>query len=424
MNFNDNILPIVCQEVKQNSVDFFIGKVKASELIKMVSVTSRAITSFSEEGKPMYNNNDYIQCEPNPTRVNNIKNYLLTDEDACFPNNILISIPSILLLEEPRISKVDFLGTDLFTLKIDKSQIDLYSKETPLYLQIFDGQHRFRGIQVAIEELRKSNGNPEKLEQLENFEFTISFFIEAEIEFQAMLFSLINRTPVKVSQDLVYDLFGLTKLDSPQKTALAIVLQLNGLKEKEATKDGESNRIAPFFRRIRLLAQKEKGFDSPISQGIFIRQILRLISPTLRKADEERLYEREKLLTGGNQTTIFRQWYATNKDNNIYQTLLNYFIAVRETFVDENGNSFWDFSVTPDNALQRTIGFTALIEILILIFPYCMNEKNISIEFFKKYLIKAKNIQLIGYGNERPYPFTSIGGKMLKDDLERLIFKE
>jgi DGQHR domain-containing protein len=422
MNFNDSILPIVCQEVKQNSVDFFIGKVKASELIKMVSVTSRAITSFSEDGKPMYNNNDYKKREPNPTRVNNIKNYLLTDEDACFPNNILISIPSILLLEEPRISKVDFAGTDLFTLKIDKSQIDLSSKETPLYLQIFDGQHRFRGIQVAIEELRKSNENHEKLIQLENFEFTVSFFIEAEIEFQAMLFSLINRTPVKVSQDLVYDLFGLTKLDSPQKTALAIVLQLNGLKEKEATKDGESNKVAPFFRRIRLLAQKEKGYDSPISQGIFIRQILRLISPTLRKADEERLYEREKLLTGGNQTTIFRQWYATNKDNNIYQTLLNYFIAVRETFVDENGNSYWDFSVTPDNALQRTIGFTALIEILILIFPHCMNEKNISIEFFKKYLVKAKDIQLIGDGNERQYPFTSIGGKMLKDDLERLIF--
>jgi hypothetical protein len=235
-----------------------------------------------------------------------------------------------------------------------------------------------------------------------------------------MLFSIINRTPVKVSQDLVYDLFGLTTKDSPQKTALAIVLQLNGLKEKKGIKEGESNKVAPFFRRIRLLAQKEKGYDSPISQGIFIRQILRLISPTLRKADEERLYEREKLLTGGNQTTIFRRWYGMNKDNNIYQTLLNYFIAVRETFTDENGNSYWDFSVTPDNALQRTIGFTALIEILILIFPFCMNEKNISVEFFKKYLVKAKTIQLVG--DERPYPFTSIGAKMLKDDLERLIF--
>ncbi len=413
-NLNNNILPISCQEVKQNSVDFFLGKIKVKELIELVSVTSRAITGFNDLGEPLYNNNDYIQREPNPSRVNSIKNYLLTDEDACFPNNILISVPSILLAEEVKNGDLEYDESHIFTLKIDKNRINLTSTEAPIYLQIFDGQHRFRGIQLAIQELRQTGSNDEKLKELENFEFVVSFFIEAEIEFQAMLFSIINRTPVKVSQDLVYDLFGLTIKDSPQKTALAIVLQLNGLREKE---DGK---VGPFYRRIRLLSRKEKGFDSPISQGIFIKQLLKLISPSLSKADQERLWEREQLLTGGNDRTIFRQWYATNKDNNIYKTLLNYFIAVREIFIDENGNSYWDFGITPDNALQRTIGFTALIEILIKIFPDCMREKNISIDFFKKYLVKAKNIQLVG--DERPYPFTSIGGKMLKDDLEKLIF--
>ncbi|MEA5459852.1 DGQHR domain-containing protein [Arcicella sp. LKC2W] len=413
-NLNNNILLISCQEVKQNSVDFFLGKIKVKELIELVSVTSRAITGFNDSGEPLYNNNDYIQREPNSSRVNSIKNYLLTDEDACFPNNILISVPSILLAEEVKNSDLEYDESHIFTLKIDKNRIDLTSTEAPLYLQIFDGQHRFRGIQLAIQELRQTGSNDQKLKELEEFEFVVSFFIEAEIEFQAMLFSIINRTPVKVSQDLVYDLFGLTIKDSPQKTALAIVLQLNGLREKE---DGK---VGPFYRRIRLLSRKEKGFDSPISQGIFIKQLLKLISPSLSKADQERLSEREQLLTGGNNRTIFRQWYATNKDNNIYKTLLNYFIAVRETFVDKNGNSYWDFEYTPDNALQRTIGFTALIEILILIFPDCLKEKNISVEFFKKYLQKAKDIKLVG--EERPYPFTSIGGKMLKDDLERLIF--
>lgn len=413
-NFNNNILPISCQEVKQNSVDFFVGKIKVKDLIELVSVTSRAITGFNDSGEPLYNNNDYIQREPNPSRVNSIKNYLLTDEDACFPNNILISVPSILLAEEVKNGDLEYGESHIFTLKIDKNRINLTSTEAPIYLQIFDGQHRFRGIQLAIQELRQTGSNNEKLKELENFEFVVSFFIEAEIEFQAMLFSIINRTPVKVSQDLVYDLFGLTTKDSPQKTALAIVLQLNGLKAKE---DGK---IAPFYRRIRLLSRKEKGFDSPISQGIFIKQLLKLISPSLSKADQERLWEREQLLIGGTDRTIFRQWYATNKDNNIYKTLLNYFIAVRETFVDENGNSYWDFERTSDNALQRTIGFTALIEILIKIFPDCMREKNISVEFFKEYLVKAKDIKFIG--EERPYPFTSIGGKMLKDDLERLIF--
>ncbi|MER0441599.1 DGQHR domain-containing protein [Emticicia sp. W12TSBA100-4] len=418
MDINHNIIIIPCQEVKQNSVEFFLGKIKAKDLVGLVSVTSRAITGFNDDGNPLYNNENYVQRKPNATRVNSIKEYLINDEDACFPNNILISVPSILLAEEIKNLEFSYPNEHVFELKIDKSKIDLNSVESPIYLQIFDGQHRFRGIQVAIEELRRLDNNKEKLSELENFEFVVSFFIDAEIEFQAMLFSIINRTPVKVPQDLVYDLFGLTTKDSPQKTALAIVLKLNGLKLTER------GTIGPFYKRIRLLAQKEKNFNSPISQGIFIRQLLKLISPSLNKADQERLLERDMLQSGGNERTIFRDWYAQNKDNNIYKTILNYFIAVRETFIDENGNSYWDFDVTPDNALQRTIGFTALIEVLIRIFPQCVKEKNISVDFFKSFLVKAKSIKLVNVGGDRPYPYTSKGASQLKNDFEKLIFNE
>lgn len=409
MNSLNNILTILSQKVVQNSVEFFIGKIKAKDLVEMVSVTNRAITGFDDEGKPLYNK--HIQRKPNPQRVKSIKEYLLSDEDACFPNNILISIPSILLSNEPSpLSSFE----DLYTLNIDKSKIDISSTETPIYLQIFDGQHRFRGVQEALEELK--NNDDEKLKELENFEFTVSLFIDAEIEFQAMLFSVINRTPVRVSQDLVFDLFGLTTKDSPQKTALAIVLQLNGLKETETGDRG------PFYKRVRLLAKKEKGFDSPISQGIFVKTLIGLISPTPSKAEEERIHTRKELMHGGSSRTIFRNWYANDKDNNIYKTLLNYFIAVRNTFVDNSGKSYWDFKITSENALQRTIGFIALIEVLIEIFPYSMNEKNISVQFFEKYLSKAKSIKLVDPEGNRPYPYTSRGSKMLEEDLKDLIF--
>ncbi|TDB60406.1 DGQHR domain-containing protein [Arundinibacter roseus] len=411
MSSKINTLSIFSQKVIQNSVEFFIGKITAKELITIVSVTNRAITGFNEDGQPLYN--DYIQRKPNPSRVNSIKEYLLSDQEACFPNNILISIPSILLLKEPELI---FQKNELYELLIDKSKVDVLSTDKPLYLQIFDGQHRFRGVQVAIEELRGNNSDPEKLNQLENFEFTVSYFIDAEIEFQAMLFSIINRTPVKVSQDLVFDLFGLTTKDSPQKTALAIVLQLNGLK---ITDKGDKG---PFFKRVRLLAKKEKGFDSPISQGIFVKTILNLISPTPSKAERERLDNRKQFLSGGNERTIFRDWYANDKDNNMYRTLLNYFIAVQQTFVDEQGKSYWDIGQTPENALHRTIGFLALINILTRIFPFCLQNKNISIDFFKEYLGKAKNIRLVDESGSRPYPYTSKGSDMLKKDLEMMIF--
>lgn len=413
MSLTANTLTILSQKVTQNSVDFFAGKITAKELIRIVSVTSRAITGFDDSGQPLYN--EYIQRKPNPSRVNSIKQYLLSDEEACFPNNTLISIPSILLFKEPELV---LEKNELYELIIDKSKVDILSLDKPLYLQIFDGQHRFRGLQVAIEELRERDNDPEKLKQLENFEFVVSFFIDAEIEFQAMLFSIINRTPVKVSQDLVYDLFGLTTKDSPQKTALAIVLQLNGLK---ITDKGE---VGPFYKRVRLLANKEKGFDSPISQGIFVRTILSLISQTPKIAENERTNSRKDFNIGGNEKTIFRFWYAEDKDNNIYRTLLNYFIAVRQTFVDKNGNSYWDIDQTPENALHRTIGFLALINILIRIFLFCFQKKNISIDFFKEYLIKAKDIKLVDGSGTRPYPYTSKGSNMLKEELERLIFRE
>jgi DGQHR domain-containing protein len=413
MSSNNDILTILSQKVVQNSVEFFIGKIKAKELLKMVSVTNRAITGFDDEGRPIYNK--YIQRKPNPQRVKSIKEYLLSDEDACFPNNILISIPSILLADEPSLQPS---FDDLYLVNIDKKRINIFSTEAPIYLQIFDGQHRFRGVQEAVEELRNTNNDNDKLEQLENFEFTVSLFIDAEIEFQAMLFSVINRTPVRVSQDLVFDLFGLTTKDSPQKTALAIVLKLNGVK---TTETGD---LGPFYKRVRLLAKKEKGFDSPISQGIFVKTILGLISPTPSKAEEERIHYRGDLIHGGSSRTIFRNWYANDKDNNIYKTILNFFIAVRSTFIDKDGKSYWDFNVTPENAMQRTIGFIALIEVLIEIFPDSLAEKDISVEFFRKYLNKAKDIKLIDSSGNRPYPYTSRGSKMLEIDLKNLIFKK
>jgi DGQHR domain-containing protein len=377
-------------------------------LCSIVSITHRIITGTDEKGLPIYNKK--VQRKPNQTRVNSIRDYLLRDEVASFPSNILVSVPSILLLDEIKETNGNFVIT------IDKKKINLSSEEEPLYVQIIDGQHRFRGMQVALDYL-KTEGDEENFQKLNDFEFVVSFFIDPEIDFQAMLFSTINRTPVKVSQDLVYDLFGLLESDSPQKTALAIALELNALKTTE------NGKMGPFYKRIRLLGKKEKGEMSPISQGMFIKSIILLISPNLRLSEIERFNEREEFHKGGTDRTIFRDYYSNNRDNIMFKILVSYFVAVRETFIDINGQSYWDIGASMDNPLQRTIGYLALIDVLIYLFPLGSKEKKLDTDFFKSHLSKAKYIQLLNENNETNYVYSSIGRSQLKDDLLKYILQ-
>lgn len=68
----------------------------------------------------------------------------------------------------------------------------------------------------------------------------------------------------------------------------------------------------------------------------------------------------------------------------------------------------------------KKIYCTILIKRNLSSYPDCIREKNISVDFFLKYLVKVKDIKFIG--EESPYPFTSKGGTVLKEDLEKMIF--
>lgn len=405
---NNTTVDIVCRKVTQNNVDFLVGSVPAKALMELTTVTHRAIIGFDEEGQPIYNKQ--IQRKPSTQRVNSIKEYLLNDKFATFPNNILVSVPSVVMSKEVEFDK----NCNTYTISIDKSKINITDKDNPLYLQIFDGQHRFRGVQEAIKECQEIN-DIDKLEAYQNFEFVVSFFLDAEIDFQAMLFSVINRTPVKVTQDLVFDLFGLTEGDSPQKTALAVALELNGTKVTDKGDD------APFYKRIRLLAKKEKGYNSPLSQGMFVKEITRLISPTLQDAEVERFNPRESFFQGGSVNTIFRTSYAEGKDFVIFRTILNYFTAVKQSFVDQNGSSYWSFDTSHDNPLQRTIGFQALIKVLISIFPEGYASKDLTVEFFKKKLKNVHQLKLVDAKGNSNYAYSSVGVNRLRDDILSLL---
>lgn len=78
----------------------------------------------------------------------------------------------------------------------------------------------------------------------------------------------------RVSQDLVYSLFGLSTDDSPYKTALEVVLALNGHPK------------SPFYKRIKLYGGNyDKSEVPPLSQATMVKSIVALISVSLRESE-------------------------------------------------------------------------------------------------------------------------------------------
>jgi DGQHR domain-containing protein len=233
-----------------------------------------------------------------------------------------------------------------------------------------------------------------------NIDLVVSFFIDKTLEYQAMIFSTINRTQKRVSESLVYSLFGLTTEDSPQKTALQVVISLN------------SNSSSPFFNRINLYGgEYQRNQSPPLSQATMVKSIINLISESAREAENDRFKKRRSLLKrspGSSKKLPFRNYYATNNDTKISDILFYYFSSVRETFVSVDGVAFWDFdpeSMKPSNILHTTVGYTALLRILVDLLDEIDEDRRFEKNLFQVKLAPVKNLQV---DNTERYPFTSI----------------
>lgn len=247
-----------------------------------------------------------------------------------------------------------------------------------------------------------------------NIELVVSFFIDKTLEYQAMIFSTINRTQKRVSDSLVSSLFGLNTDDSPQKTALQIVLALN------------AHQNSPFFNRINLYGNSyEKNQSPPLSQAGMVKSIVDLISENIRESEKDRFKSRKELTErsiSSNKYLPFRNYYASSKDENISNIFFHYFNAVRRVFKDSNSDPFWDFSpetMKPTNVLQTTIGYLVLLRILIELLKEIKEPDRYDSKIYEQHLAKAKHIE---FDNLKRYPFTSKSQSVLYYDLSLSIW--
>ena len=413
--------------VIQNKQDFIIGVFSIRKILRFTKYTNRLITGFDEDEIPIYN--DHIQRYVEKQRVEKIADFLINDPDATFPTNIVLHIPTSIIEFQKR--KEDFVQ-----IKLKEEVFKQIAKENgDVYITIIDGQHRIRGIEVAIKRLEekinsaiqtnrispsteieeKQNYYTQRLNDLKNIDLVVSFFIDKTLEYQAMIFSTINRTQKRVSADLVSSLFGLDTGDTPQKTALQVVLSLNGHPK------------SPFYKRIKLYGGDYSNQTSPpLSQATMVKSITSLISENLREAENDRYRKRKEILKrspGSNKPLPFRIYYATNRDDIISDILFYFFNAVKETFYDTDGNSFWvyDQQKKPDNILQTSVGYEALLKILVYILnSFSFNDIDNHVDYFKNFLIKTASID---FSDQQKFPFSTKGKNILYLSMSLNIWK-
>lgn len=392
--------------VTQNGQDFIIGKATIGEILKYTKYTERLIVGYDEEEKPIYNNQ--IQRKVDDARTNKIADFLINDSTATFPTNLVLGIPSMAIksqLSKNGIIEIifnDFVAENIQKLKDGDNQADVY-------ITIIDGQHRVAGIEKAISRLSKLiSQSPEieakkykrKLDDLMNIELVISCFIDKSLEYQAMIFSTINRTQKRVSQDLVHSLFGITENDSPFKTALEVTLALNG------------NYSSPFYKRIKLYGDSydSSSFIPPLSQSTMIKKIVTFISISLREAENDRFRKRSELKGETKKNLPFRKYYSHNEDIEIARCLKYYFSSIQLFFPE-----LWEYNTQkkPTNVLQSTVGFDALMNLLKDILER-QKDMIFAKGCFDKYIEVISNLPL---GDIKAFPMTTKGKKILYNSM-------
>jgi DGQHR domain-containing protein len=300
-----------------------------------------------------------------------------------------------------------------------------------VYLTVIDGQHRIKGIEKAIERLKieigklsdvyRSSHNiqfenrimrkTEQLTNLLNINLIVSFFIDPSLEFQAMVFSTINRTQKSVPQSLVSSLFGLTEYDTPQKSALEIVLALNAFQS------------SPFYNRVKLHGGRyQRNQSPPLTQAAMVKSIVELISTNQRELERDRFRKRSELMIHCGIEVPFRTYYANNNDKFITDIMYSFFTAVKETFIDGSA-SFWSFeeNTKPKNILHTTVGYQALLNLLVdILVKEASDDRRDKVETYRSYLSKCKDLK---FDDQQRYPFTSVSKTILYLDMHLSLWR-
>ena len=359
------IVPVL--EVVQPIGRFYVGVMSARDLLAVSYTDMRAIESDLDQ---------YVGIQRTLTqkRVKEIAEFIKSI-DATFPTSVVLAVKGECaeLIEDNGASKLRiFEGID------EDSGKKILLGATA---SILDGQHRVEGLKES--------------ERLDDFQVPVSIFVDADIADQAYIFATVNLAQTKVNKSLVYDLLDYAKARSPQKSSHDIVVALDKYEK------------SPFFNTIKRLGAATPGrTGETLAQATLVNGILPLIS---KKPEQDRYNLAKGRRIDANDTPYteapLRHVWAANKDGDIAQILLQYFLAIKLTWPQA-----WE-SREKGQILARTNGFRAFIRLFKNIYlkekPY-PDENNpiVKADTFQTYL-KKSSLSDIDFNSNTFAPGTS-----------------
>jgi DGQHR domain-containing protein len=368
---------LLCQRIIQPIGELYSTSISWEILRRVAFTNPRILMGIDENGKEEYQG---IQRLLSPDRRKEIADYVNKDLSATFPSSIIINIPqqevdvipinpSILLnivddglSDNPKNIPIGFNESIQFP--------DLFLFVFPFkenVAQIIDGQHRMSGFENSNAGLR--------------FDLPITIFVEQLIDKQAEIFSTINGKQTRVTPSLVFDLFGLSSKRSPYKVANELVKLLN-----------ESD-SSPIKNWIRILGKANDFYSGYITQSTVVKNILLLYCGNIKQAEEDKrvLASGKKpttLPTLTTRETIFRDLFISEEDEIIFKALLNFLNAVKNTF-----NVEWE---RQDTVLKKTVGFSALFKVFMVLAKKGRAQQSLSLDFFTAELLPSAQIDFNG----------------------------
>lgn len=269
---------------------------------------------------------------------------------------------------------------------------------------IIDGQHRL--FAFASQALK----NPDRL----NMDLLCSVYLDLPKAYQAQLFAIINSTQKPVDKSLTFELYGYNiseeKAESWTPDKLAVFFS-----RKLATEPD-----SPLCGRIKIAAKTDEALTAlgeetswKVSTAVIVEGIMKLISsnPT-RDANvllSNKPSTRSILRTYPRKDkSVLREAYLSCNDTFIYTIVLNYLHACNEVF--------WE-KVNTDSFITKTVGIQALLDILRLLVPEALENKNIKKDFFTAKLSLAEKIDF----TDKEYNASGSGRSRIRRSLETAI---
>lgn len=366
-NQNNIIIPFL--EVKQPIGSFYVCSMSWEELTDISFADIREINQASEDSNEI---DDYlgIQRKVSKGRIKEISQYV-TNIDATFPTSVILHIRSQSLyfngelIENYDDEFIEKNADNIITknnVEVDFEKNIISIRRDEKIAKILDGQHRLEGFRKAVEEG----------EEITDFDFNVTIFVDLDLDDQAQIFSVINKAQTKVNKSLVYDLYEYANSPSPQKTAHDIIRILN--------KSDQS----PFYKKIKILGTARNKELETIAQATFAELIIDSISKD-PMGDRNSLKKKTIFGKGGLKPEInpselrrriFRNLFINDKEEIIYKIINNYFSEVRSKW-----SRAWDNNPPIEkNILTKSTGIVALFRFL----RYVYNDMGKSSELVER----------------------------------------